>query len=75
MGFGAFDGWQKAGFNAKKKLLGCALVPLPAGLGVPKGLERLRWALAPLPAGVWRVWRVLEVMVGKRQASTPRKRV
>ena len=27
-GFGRFDGWQTAGFNAKKKLLGWALVPL-----------------------------------------------
>ena len=27
-GFGVFDGWQTAGFNAKKKLLGWALVPL-----------------------------------------------
>ena len=29
VGFGAFDGWQTAGFNAKKKLLGWALVHLP----------------------------------------------
>ena len=42
-GFGGFDGWQAASLNAKKKLLGWALVPLPAGLGLPKrhleGLE------------------------------------
>ena len=25
VGFGAFDGWQTAGFNAKKKLLGWAM--------------------------------------------------
>ena len=54
-GFGGFDAWQTAGFNANKKLLIWALVPLPAGLGVPKrrleGLERLK--------------------PGKRQASTP----
>ena len=50
--FGGFDGWQTAGFNAKKRLLGWALVHLLAGLRVPKrGLERLRWALVPLPAG------------------------
>ena len=55
--FGGFDGWQKAGFNAKKKVLGSALVPLPAGLGVPKrGLEPLRWALVLLPVfGPFRV--------------------
>ena len=40
-------------------------------LGAPKGLERLRWALAPLPAGVCRVLEGLTA--GKRQASTPRK--
>ena len=40
--FGAFDGWQTAGLNANKTLLIWALVPLPAGLGVPKtSLERL----------------------------------
>ena len=30
-GFGGLDGWQTAGFNAKKKLFGWALVPFPAG--------------------------------------------
>ena len=59
-GFGGFDGWQTAGSNAKKKLLGRALVPLPAGLGVPKrGLERLR-CLCLRGSGyqkcIWRVW-------------------
>ena len=47
--FGWFDGWQTAGLNTNKKRLIYiyiwALVPLPAGLGVPKrrleGLERL----------------------------------
>jgi hypothetical protein len=34
-GFGAFEAWQTAGLNANKKLLIWALVPLPAGLGVP----------------------------------------
>ena len=59
-GFGGFDGWQAASLNAKKKLLGWALVPLPAGLGLPKS--------------IWRVWGVLQSLTaGKRQASTPRK--
>jgi len=55
-GFGGFvDAWQTAGLNANKKLLIWALVPLPAGLGVPKRrLEGLE-GLTP----------------GKRQASTP----
>ena len=48
-GFAAFEAWQTAGLNANKKLLIWALVPLPAGLGVPRrrlegleGLERLK---------------------------------
>ena len=50
--FGGFDGWQTAGLNANKKLFDTwALVPLPAGLGVPKRrLERLE-CLEGLTAG------------------------
>ena len=41
--FGGLEGWQTAGLNAKKKLIDGALVPWPAGLGLPKKhLEGLR---------------------------------
>ena len=62
-GFGGFDGWQTASFNAKKMLF-WDLGAFACGVGgIPtRGLERLRWALVPLPAGVWKV---LEVKTGQ----------